>query len=349
MVRAKPHRPPALWDERWSTPAAAAREHLGIRIITHNIRYAATDHDEHERPWKERCPRIVNELLYHTRFLDGSSRTTPFHAPASAGFICLQECLHTQLNDILSALNRTSGVQHSNTGLPSGPIWAHIGIGRDDGKTVGEYSPILYPTRVFELLHFENTWLSPTPDKPSKGWDAGSIRILTTGVFAHKRTGRKLAVFNTHLDNEGSESRAKSVPIILEVIERVTKDWAVHDSLDFLLAGDFNSDPDGEAYKALVASGSVVDVHDAVPKHARYGDEGTFTGFHAGGGRDQGIGRIDFVWVGPKDRVSAFDGLKTARDSWMIEGYSTLPNVFDDGVFCSDHRAVVADVVSWSK
>lgn len=30
---------------------------------------------------------------------------------------------------------------------------------------------------------------------------------------------------------------------------------------------------------------------------------------------------------------------------WQIEGYAVLPNRFEDGVYVSDHRAVVGDLV----
>ncbi|KAK3699025.1 hypothetical protein LTR37_016629 [Vermiconidia calcicola] len=205
-----------------------------------------------------------------------------------ATFICMQEVLHSQLQDILAGLNDEPEKPAISSQLPVGHRWAHIGVAREDGKTKGEYDPILYPSHLFKLLHFENCWLSPTPDKPSKGWDAGSERILTTGVFEHKETKKRLAVFNTHLDNAGSEAREKSVAIILAVIERVCSDWAQDDyrasvngvkkTLNYILSGDFNSFPTQEAYKAVVASGSMVDIYNAIPAARRYGNEITFTG-----------------------------------------------------------------------
>jgi endonuclease/exonuclease/phosphatase family metal-dependent hydrolase len=218
----------------------------------------------------------------------------------------------------------------------------------------GEYSPILYPTQIFKLLHYENTWLSPTPHKPSKGWDAGLKRILTSGVFEHKLTNRRLAVFNTHLDHAGIEAREKSVGIILSVIERIRSEWcrstegelsgASVEGLDYVLAGDFNSFPTQEAYRAMVKSNKAVDVHEAVSARERYGSENTFTGFEPDTDKDKDeIGRIDFVWLGPRERVHDLDADLKASRGWHVQGYSVLPNVFDDGVFCSDHRCVVAD------
>lgn len=33
------------------------------------------------------------------------------------------------------------------------------------------------------------------------------------------------------------------------------------------------------------------------------------------------------------------------RPAWEVQGYAVLPNRFDDGVYISDHRAVVGDVL----
>jgi hypothetical protein len=44
---------------------------------------------------------------------------------------------------------------------------------------------------------------------------------------------------------------------------------------------------------------------------------------------------LDFVFVGKGEGKGRIE----------VEGYAVLPNRFDDGVFVSDHRAVVADLV----
>lgn len=335
---------------------------LNLRILTHNIRYAPASLFENERPWEERFPLIMNQFFYHTRHIPVGSQCGNSEAPVSddghlGAFICLQEALHGQLYDILGSLNNMGGTDKSietDQQLPKGPLWSHIGVAREDGKTQGEYSPILYPTRIFDLLHFENHWLSPTPNKPSKGWDAGSERILTSGVFEHKATKKRLAVFNTHLDNAGTVAREKSVAIILQVIERTTTSWhkstgASDDSkgerLGYILTGDFNSFPTQEAYQALAKSNTSVDVHEAVAHRERYGSENTFTGFVPDTDRDKDeIGRIDYVWLGPKSRVNNASDSTSKANGWHVQGYSVLPNVWDDGVFCSDHRCVVGDV-----
>ena len=107
-----------------------------------------------------------------------------------------------------------------------------------------------------------------------------------------------------------------------------------------------------ETYKEVAGSDKMVDAHEAIKAEARYGDDITFTGFQPDTDEDKDeIGRIDFLWFGPKARVDDGQQSKTSKASprWNIQGYTVLPNVFDAGVFSSDHRCVVADaIVRWA-
>ncbi|KAF2445445.1 hypothetical protein P171DRAFT_430861 [Karstenula rhodostoma CBS 690.94] len=322
-----------------------SRPAFHLRILTFNIRYATDSPFTNEKPWAERVPRVLNQIQHETRFTDGTS-TAPGSPPqhSAASIICLQEVLHSQLIDLLNSLNE---LPSSNDQLADGPIWAHVGVGRDDGHQKGEYSPILYPVIVFKLIHTETIWLSPTPEKPSLGWDAGSIRLLTIAVLEHRVTGRRILASTTHLDNEGSKSREHSVSIILDSLKRVAKDWSTEDVLPVFLAGDFNSFPTQEAYLDMAKSEYVYDLRDSVPEGRRYGEDITFTGFQKEKWSDE-QGRIDFIWLGPGDAVCKHDhGVKEEVEGscqWIVDGYTVLPNVFDDGVYLSDHRCVVGDV-----
>ena len=311
---------------------------LSLRIITHNIRYATTDLFQNERPWAERAPLVLNQLRHEVRCVvpPAVSNDSPAESltPYSGAFICLQEVLHTQLVDVLAGLN---GIHDNQKGAEpaDGPTWGHIGVGRDDGQRKGEYSPILYPLNLFKLLHNETVWLSPTPDRPSKGWDAWSIRLLTVGVFEHRNTGRRVVAANTHLDNVGTKSRLESVAIILKTLKRVRGEWAGNKTLGVFLAGDFNSRTTQEAYMAMKESEWMKDLHAEIREEDRYGDIATFTGFQPDRNKDW-LGRIDYLWLGPVE--------KGLEEAWQFGGYSVLPNVFDSGVYLSDHRAVVGDV-----
>ncbi|KAL1612741.1 hypothetical protein SLS60_000970 [Paraconiothyrium brasiliense] len=321
-----------------------SRPAFHLRILTFNIRYATNSPFTNEKPWADRFPRVLNQIQHETRFLDGTSMSGSSPQHSAASIICLQEVLHNQLVDVLHSLNE---VPSPNDKPTNGPIWAHVGVGRDDGGEKGEYGPILYPVAGFNLLHTETVWLSPTPERPSLGWDAGSIRLLTMAVLEHKPSGRRILASTTHLDNAGSKSREHSVTIIVESLKRVVKDWSTEDVLPVFLAGDFNSFPNQEAYLGMAASNYVYDLRDSVPEKRRYGEEITFTGFQKEKWSDE-QGRIDFIWLGPRDAVCehSHGGKEAVEGScqWVVEGYTVLPNVFDDGVYLSDHRCVVGDV-----
>jgi endonuclease/exonuclease/phosphatase family metal-dependent hydrolase len=201
--------------------------------------------------------------------------------------------------------------------------WAYIGVGRDDGKKAGEYSPIFYRPSVWHLKRWETRWLSETPSVPSKGWDASNIRIVTVGDFVHFETKQHITVLNTHLDDQGSRSREESAKIILSLTN-------VNNASAILLAGDFNSPPDGGAYKIMTSSESIMqDIALRVPQEKRYGNEMTFTSF---GHVDNKPSRIDFIFSRKGDKLT-------------YRSYGVLANRFDDGVYLSDHRACVADLL----
>lgn len=209
------------------------------------------------------------------------------------------------------------------------PEWSYVGVGRDDGKAAGEYSPIIYRTSVWRLKNSATIWLSPTPDVPSKGWDAGSIRILTIGYFRHKQTGAQVVAMNTHLDNVGTVSRENSARIITEEIRRCLDISAAQGHPPALfLAGDLNSTPEQEAYLYLTQpSSQVYDAKDDVDFEEQYGNRlSTFTDF-VDGHPDE---LLDHVFL---DNGSA----------WTAKTYAILANRFDDGIIYSDHRPVVVD------
>ncbi|KAH7349118.1 hypothetical protein BKA66DRAFT_516576 [Pyrenochaeta sp. MPI-SDFR-AT-0127] len=229
---------------------------IPIRIITHNIRYAANPPTVGEKTWSVRKQLILNELHYNT-----------LHNAES--FICLQEVLHQQLLDIMAGLNKEK------------EEWAYIGVGRDDGKQAGEYSPIIYRKGAWELSKWESVWLNENGAVGKKGWDAGSIRIVTIGHFQHVQSKKKLVGLCTHFDNVGTVSRRESAKIILKVIGNLTSptNSATAEGPPVFVAGDLNSKPSGEAYQILNASDSSLKDAQGLARW-KYGNQYTFTDFN---------------------------------------------------------------------
>ena len=88
-----------------------------------------------------------------------------------------------------------------------GPSYAHVGVGRDDGKAKGEFSPIFYDSDKFEQVDWDTIWLSPTPGRvASKGWDAvGPVFLLP--VPFHSCLPPLMFAEGAVADHRGSTSR----------------------------------------------------------------------------------------------------------------------------------------------
>ena len=64
-----------------------------------------------------------------------------------------------------------------------------VGVGRDDGKDEGEFSPVFYKKDKFTLVDKGWFWISETPDVPSRSWNSACTRIASCAVltdFAYK-------------------------------------------------------------------------------------------------------------------------------------------------------------------
>lgn len=142
---------------------------------------------------------------------------------------------------------------------------------------------------------------------------------------------------NTHLDHVGAVSRKNAAKMIIAQVEKA--------SFPVFLAGDLNSKPEEEAYSVLNGANSpILDLRDSVPEISQYGHENTFTGF--GYESDREAKRIDYLFVSGLKENKGAEGRDLA---WTVEGYGVLESRFEGGIYASDHRAVLGDVLlhSW--
>ena len=121
-----------------------------------------------------------------------------------------------------------------------------VGVGRDDGKKKGEYMSIFWNKKTVSLLKWGTFWLSETPDKPSKGWDAHCRRTATWALMKDKKTGKKFYFVNTHLDHKGKEAQKNGLKLIVDRIESINPQ-----GYPMILTGDFNIKPDNAALVGL--------------------------------------------------------------------------------------------------
>lgn len=185
------------------------------KALSYNIRYDG--HSDLAPDWAHRKVPIVAQLEKER--------------PTIIGF---QEVLKNQFDDLSSAL----------------PSFHGVGVGRDDGKAAGEFTPIFYDTTRYLLQQNGTFWLSPTPEIPSKGWDAALNRICTYALLESKYDGKKLWVLNTHFDHIGEAARLHSAQLLIEKFAEFTQVVTA----PMLLLGDFNAEPESPVYLLLKAS-----------------------------------------------------------------------------------------------
>ncbi len=229
-----------------------AQKHT-MNVATFNLRYDSKEDSIDGNGWKQRYPVAAQLIRFHDFDIMGT-----------------QECFHHQLNDLEKEL----------------PGYKYIGVGRDDGKTEGEYAAIFYKENKFNLLKEGNFWLSENTEIPNKGWDAVCIRICTWGEFQEIETGLRFFFFNLHMDHIGVEARKNSAQLILNKIKTLTNGEPV------ILTGDFNVDQNNESYHLLNTSGVLKDAYELAD--ICYATNGTFTGFDPNTKTDS---RIDHIFL----------------------------------------------------
>ncbi|MFD3001746.1 endonuclease/exonuclease/phosphatase family protein [Pontibacter toksunensis] len=254
-----------------------------MRVATYNIRYDNVN--DTLNAWAKRLPVMADQIKFHDFDIFGT-----------------QEVLAHQLKGLAEAL----------------PAYGYIGVGRDDGKEKGEYAAVFYDKNKYALQKQGHFWLSETPEKPSKGWDAAIPRVCTWGQFRDKETGYSFYFFNVHFDHIGEQARKESVTLVLQRIKQIAGNAPV------VLAGDFNFSQKDEKYTTLSTSGTLKDAYQLAA--VRYAPRGTFNGFEADRKTDE---RIDHIWLSPDFKVIR---------------YGILTDTYGDGKFPSDHFPVVADV-----
>jgi len=261
---------------------APAHEPASLRVMSYNIRL---DSPTDNPPWSERRPHMAAQIA----FLDPDLLGLQEAQPHQVGYLAEQ--------------------------LPS---YDHYGLGRDDGRA-GESATLFWRRDRFERLRAETFWCSPTPDRPSKGWDAAYPRTVTRVLLRDRRDGRLLDVRNTHFDHVGVVAREQCAALIV-AMEPVEVDGG---RADVVLMGDFNTGPGTPPYERIVASG-LRDARAASP--IDFGPAGTFNAFDIA--KDNEGVAIDHIFVGPGFHVERF----------------AVPTDSFGGQVMSDHFPVVADL-----
>jgi len=196
--------------------------------------------------------------------------------------------------------------------------YSYVGKGRDENNQ-GESSNIFFKKDRFNIKDSGTFWLSETPDKVSKGWDAAINRVCTY-VLLHDKTKKKsFWVFNTHLDHMGEMARTNGILLIIQKMKMLNKT-----NLPVIFMGDFNSEPGTERIKAL--KNEMLDTRD-ISIQKPFGPNGTFNGFK----HNEAVTKmIDYIFI-------------SKNSPFVVQKYAVLSDS-KDLKYPSDHLPVYVDI-----
>lgn len=254
-----------------------------MTLMTYNIRYDNPNDGDHT--WSNRKDIWLAQIKQYQPDIFG-----------------IQEALPNQVKDIKLELSD----------------YDSIGIDRD-GKDKGESCHIFYRKDRFTVELANNFWLSTTPDKISKGWDAALNRICTYALFKDTNQGNYFWVFNTHLDHAGEEAKTKSLELILTKIKLFNSQ-----QYPVFFMGDFNTEPQEPRITSLKKE--MEDSFD-ISVQKPEGPVGTFNGFQWQEHYDK---RIDYLFL-------------SKNNPYKVLQYQVI-NEVKNQKFPSDHFPILVEV-----
>ena len=241
---------------------ASAQSSATMNVATYNLRLNVAS--DGPNAWPHRKEAVKALIGYHEIDLFGT-----------------QEGLVDQIEDLAAM-----------------PGFAYVGVGRDDGKRAGEFAAIFYRTARFKVLQHGDFWLSETPEKPGKGWDARCCnRIATWAKMRDQRTKKVFYVFSVHFDHEGVVARRESAHLMLRKMRELAAGFPL------ICLGDFNATPESEPIAIMSAGLSDAFRVSATPP---YGPVGTFNDFKLDAALTS---RIDYIFINSRVRVLKYAAL----------------------------------------
>lgn len=245
---------------------ANAQRENAINIISYNIRLNVAS--DGENAWPKRKDNVKALVRFH-----------------DADILCVQEALPLQVDELLENTN-----------------YAMEGVGRDDGKRAGEFSAIYFDKSRFIKKDGGTFWLSESPEKPSKGWDAALNRVCSWVRLFDKKNKKEFLVFNTHYDHIGVQARIESAKLLKRKIQEIAP------KLPVVFTGDLNVTPETEAIATIKSF--LIDAKEASVEPA-YGPVGTFNAFKFDSPLKD---KIDYIFVNKGFKVQKFGVLSDSKD-----------------------------------
>jgi endonuclease/exonuclease/phosphatase family metal-dependent hydrolase len=262
-----------------------------FKVLTYNIRYL--NNNDGQDIWEHRKETVVKTIL-------------------NGDLVGLQEVVAEQYEYVLA---NTSGFN-----------W--YGIGRTDGLSGGEMTPVGWRTERFIAVEQGSFWLSEHPWQIGKaGWDAALPRIASWVRLIDKQSGdaqnpQSVLLINVHLDHRGQVARKRSAAQL--------RDWIAQHrgNSEVVLIGDFNaklgSDPLDQLLEASTADTPVLQDSRKLSTQPDPGPDSTWNSFK----QIETGNRIDHVLI------------QSGR--LRVEAFETLDPRTPAGRFASDHLPLVA-------
>ena len=254
-----------------------------IDVMSYNIRLGSADDGENH--WNIRKDKLKDLINYY-----------------EADFIGMQEAQKQQIEYLLE----------------NNSLYGFLGKPRDEGEN-SEFSCIFYLKNKYKVLQQDTFWLSETPEKSTKSWDAAYPRIVTYGLFENIKTKKKIWVLNTHFDHVGVVARQKSAEIILKKIKQLQG----KQNLPVVLTGDFNSFKTDTWMQPLLNNLQEASSHSITKP---YGGTATWNAFNF---KEKPVDQIDFIF--------------TSKNNTVIKKFRTITD-FYDFKYPSDHLPIISRI-----
>jgi endonuclease/exonuclease/phosphatase family metal-dependent hydrolase len=243
---------------------SAHAQKAALTVLSYNIRLATPD--DAPNIWTNRKENVFSLIR-----------------KASPDVFGLQEALKEQVYDFDKAF----------------PSYSRVGVGRDDGKAEGEFSPVYFNSSKYKALSSGTFWLSQTPEVAgSRGWDAACNRVVSWVQLMEGNSGKPFFVFCTHFDHMGEVARRNSAKLLIHAVDSLAGENAA------IVLGDFNATPGSEPYQLITNktdTAHLTDAHTLCKKVI--GPEYTYTGFKVGGIPGQ---RIDYIFLKNISKVKKY-------------------------------------------
>lgn len=266
-------------------------------MMSFNIRYSTSS--DGENAWTNRRAQVY-------ALIKGQD-------PDLIGF---QEVLNAQLTDLKANV----------------PGYTSIGVGRDDGRSAGEHSPIFFRTARFTSDTSGTFWFSDTPEVPgSKTFGNTTTRICTWVHLVDRNTGKGFYHFNLHIDHLHQVSREKSMLLLSKRIGEVKKK-----DEPLFVTGDFNSGEDNVVVRYMKGKVMLEGKANPLPLLDSYRQFDSTTvkvsTRHDFTGNDSADEKIDYILIQPRMKTLKAEIIRThvngryPSDHFPVTAALTIPD-----------------------